>query len=64
MAYTLKPNQHDVLTLKDLRTFINNTCIDLSNDTKIEIYNPDKQQTISKGITIIADESSIEFYPE
>ena len=64
MAYTLKSDKRKNITLGELRKFINNTCIDLSNDIPVEIYDVDLQQAISKGITIIADESSIEFYKD
>lgn len=57
--------QHDdasVLTLKDLRDFLNEDCANLPDDTPIMLNAEIKDEPIVPCIQVLADEESVELY--
>lgn len=63
MFRKLQKNNITPITLGELRKFINDDCSDLPDDTIIEVHDTNKNESVSKSVAILADESSIEFYP-
>ena len=51
-----------VLTLCDLRNFLNEDCANLPDNTPITLNAEIKNETVVPCIQVLADEESIEFY--
>lgn len=55
-------NNTNVITLGQLKQFLNETCKELSDDTPIMLNTTIEDEPIVPCIQVLADEESIEFY--
>lgn len=60
--FKLSNDDKSVLTLKDLRDFLNGDCVNLPDNTPIALNAVVEDSVTTNCIEVLADEENIEFY--